>query len=160
MDIARVDQLRRHLHENPRYHNQQEFACGTSACAAGWTVALEYNAHIGDIINQVIDTNELRNACYHLDLKWIFSYYSVAANLTGPAEGIAIYARMLLDLPAAEAAAVFYETMGAVNPEKDTVALLNALVHREKSELTDDDITILLRYGLDITSTEEMSNDV
>jgi hypothetical protein len=62
---------------------------------------------------------------------------------------------MLLGLSKAEAIAIFYLTVVADQPEADAVALLDALVHREKGELTDTDLNILEKYNLPTKPDDE-----
>jgi hypothetical protein len=157
MDIARVDQLRRHLRENPQYHRQLEFACGTTACAAGWAVALEHGAKTGNsyldalIIRVTMDA--VTTAMWE---KWDFAIFE---NDEDSVDAIAIYARMLLDFSADEARAVFFDTLEAHDSEADAVALLDALVHREKGELTVEDVKILIKYDLPLEPDSEVTND-
>jgi hypothetical protein len=154
IDIARVDQLRRHLRENPKYHRQLEFACGTTACAAGWAVALEHSAQVGNKLEQIIEQATAHALTPGLEDEWRFPWLDLHTVYKDDyCPDIATYARMLLDFSADEARTVFFSTLGASDPEADTVALLDALVHREKGELTEEDIVILEKYELPLETT-------
>ena len=146
MDIARVDQLRRHLRENPKYHKQASFACETTACAAGWVIALEHGAQVGAFLEDIVINNAYLALTQDMRQEWSFHLVS---------ENTPVYARMLLGLSENEAYAIFYKTLNADDPEGDTVALLDALIHREKGELTEADAHILWVYGLSLISDNE-----
>lgn len=148
-DIARLDQLRRHLRTYPDLHGQHTFACNTTACAAGWTVALEqgirmdtaYDTYGGVYYQQTVETVVLsaatRRVAHAVSKDW------KCTKLDGPPHDIATYARMLLDLTEDEAIALFYRTGDA-----NALLLIDALINREKGELTEEDIEILEYFEL------------
>lgn len=160
MDIARVDQLRRHLQENSDFHWQARYTCGTTGCAAGWAVALEYGAHVGDFLSHYVESTAAINAAPSIRSEWDFCVCRNDGNCTDnhryvTVNTVARHARMLLGLSKAEAIAIFYLTVVADQPEADAVALLDALVHREKGELTDTDLNILEKYNLPTKPDDE-----
>jgi hypothetical protein len=155
MDIARVDQLRRHLREYPEYHDQKSFVCDTTACAAGWTVALEHQAQAGTFLRPIIRGIDVFHEFEQYKEKWNFCY--CGNEECESSENIAGYARMLLDLTKEDARALFYSTADFNDSgvaETDALALLDAFINREKGELTKEDISILERYELSCETPE------
>jgi hypothetical protein len=156
-DLARLDQLRRHLREYPEYHNQNVFSCGTTACAAGWTVALEHQAQVGMTLYDVIHSRDVTKAYHpHAD-QWNFYYKSEVDWLDNveDTDATAGYARMLLDLNEDDARALFYKTAFVADSNNAALELLDALIDREKGELTEGDIWVLEEYELNTEPTEE-----
>lgn len=129
IDVARLDQLRCHLREHPQYHKQRIFACGTSGCVAGWAIALDIGAHAGDNITRCITESDYDYRC-------------------------AMDAQDLLGLSNNEADTLFYETMHRwlwISGEKAALRLIDALINREKDELTFVDRIFLKHYELPTT---------
>jgi hypothetical protein len=124
IDIARLDAVRQLLRQYPEYHDQQTIACGTTGCVAGWTTALERNAHPGDNLETVVN-----------------SYVTVTL------------ATKLLGLSWEEQEALFFDTMdfnvfNDQSPEENALELIDALIAREKGELNEYECYILDYYNL------------
>lgn len=117
-NVGALDQVRRLLREHPEVHYQGMYACGTTACIAGWAVALDRGLHVGRNIQLAL------------------------TGVTG--RRIASAAQRLLGLTDAEAVAVF---ISAKN-EEDALELVDAIIARDKGEATASDHTVLRRYGL------------
>lgn len=135
IDISRLDTLRQFLRAYPEYHNQAQYTCETTGCAAGWTVALERGLKAGTRIESKIPDSD----------------------------DVFCEARDLLGLTEEEADALFIDTAVDIGPfavsnEGAALDIMDALINREKQELTDDDCTVLLYYGLQIQSNEEFTD--
>jgi hypothetical protein len=127
IDVSRLDSVRSFLRAYPEYHNQAQYTCNTTGCAAGWTVALEHGLKVGTRIESKIpDSDE-----------------------------VFCEARDLLGLTEEEAQALFIDTAvegGPFAPSNEDAALdlMDAFINREKGELTEDDCRVLQYYGLRI----------
>jgi hypothetical protein len=121
-----MDVVREHLRTYPQYHDQYDFVCGTNGCVAGWTVALELGAQAGDNLREII--KPMMNN-----------------------EKIEQYAKELLGLSSLEMRALFYDNISPFTrktPEETALELLDALISREKNELSTCDIIVLENYNL------------
>jgi hypothetical protein len=138
IDIGRLDAVRRHLRAHPHVHVQSEFACGTSGCVGGWTVALDMDAHVGDDISNLL--------------------YPPHCNI-----GVETRAQKLLGLSDQEAFVLFFWTIGGdlfgVSSEEAALRLVDALINREKGELTNLDRTVLQYYKLFINSSMDYDSE-
>jgi hypothetical protein len=146
-DIARLDRLRNHLREHPDEHNQRRFACGTTACAAGWAIALEHNSYAGANVEGLLYTDTMLEAAVIYGEGFDFSF------LGSSVEPYFWYARMLLGLTENEAEALFFRTM---NSPTGALKIIDALINREKGELTEEDRKILEYYALPTEPSEEV----
>ncbi len=124
-NVGALDQVRTFLREHPDVHRQEVFTCGTSGCVAGWAVALNEGVKPGDNLDRLI--------------------YVPRSN---PDEEIEGEARELLGLTLGEAHALFFGTLGNADEEGDALLLVDAIIAREKHDLTDEQRALLDRYGL------------
>lgn len=119
-NVGALDQIRTFLRQHPHLHDQSMWTCGTTACVAGWVVALDKGSQPGSNV-----TDDL----------W-------ACNLG--ASRIAARAQELLGLAKPEASALFLDAQ----TEIDALLLIDALIARDKGELCDADREVLRRNGL------------
>lgn len=135
-NVGALDQVRRFLQANPEVHEQATWACDTVGCFAGWTVALNAGCKAGD------DGLEERVPLYS------------EAGLH-----VQEIAERLLGLTRDESDALFNQTLDygvgirqlrapSHNPETEALMLVDALINRDKGELTAADRTVLRRYCL------------
>ena len=134
-NIGALDQVRTFLREHPDVHTQQVFTCGTNGCVAGWAVALHEGVKPGDNLDKLI--------------------YVPRTDPDGEIEDearpdgeIEDEARELLGLTLGEAHALFFGTLGNADEEGDALLLIDAIIAREKHDLTDEQRALLDRYGL------------
>lgn len=128
-NIGQLDQVRRFLRDHPDLHNQRKWTCGTTACVAGWTVALNDGARAG----------------VNLDTRFSRRWKALVED----------NAIRILNLTDSEADALFRRTMLADvrglphTAEEEALLLIDALITRDKGEpLSDQDVEVLNRYGL------------
>jgi hypothetical protein len=128
-NVGALDQVRTFLRAHPKLHVQSSWVCGTTACIAGWAVALDEGKKAWD---------------------WLPADGEPYSSFI---EGRIVErdARILLGLTVDEADALFLES----GDEVGALALVDALVARDKGELTDDDRAVLADHGL----PQEMAGD-
>jgi hypothetical protein len=76
-----------HVLTHPEQHDQRAVSCGTSACLAGWTVALHLGLHSGMTDEDFFEAT--------MDLDWYTGAAEIAPQLLGVAEekfGLAVFA--------------------------------------------------------------------
>jgi hypothetical protein len=121
-NVGALDQIRTFLREHPDVHDQSTFSCGTTACVAGWAIALHRGARYGERMDPVVchDDND--------------------------DDAIEAEARDLLGLTDRETQALFYETCSAPRPERQALDLIDAIIAWEKDDLADEQRTLLHSY--------------
>jgi hypothetical protein len=126
-NVGALDQIRTFLRQHPDLHKQQEWYCGTTACVAGWTVALEQGLTAGCNLGG--------------DAGWLRGVGSIELR-----------AALLLGLTHDEADALFIRTTHKrtcnTTDEAEALLLIDALIARDKGELCDADREVLRRYYL------------
>lgn len=130
-NVGELDRIRGFLRANPALHDQNMWACGTVGCVAGWTDALNRGCRAGDDIGYISSLTRT------VDGRWA-------------AAEVIRRARAILGLSDAEARALFHETARHDDDrdEAEALALIDALIARDKGDLTDADRDVLRRYGL------------
>lgn len=134
-NVDELDQIRTFLRANPDLHDQHVWQCGTTACVAGWTEALDRGcrpgAHVG-YVSLLTSTPSGESAVKVLEAR----------------------AQAILGLTDVEAVALFHETAERYPDDEDGEArvqallLIDALIARDKGELCDADRDVLRWYGL------------
>jgi hypothetical protein len=114
-NVGALDQVRTFLRAHPNLHRQSTWACGTTACIAGWTVALNEGKQAGD---------------------WLSDDDFTSRNFAQPA-------RHILGLSRDEAHALFHDWN-----ETQALALVDAIIARDKGDLTDDHRSVLAGHSL------------
>jgi hypothetical protein len=140
INVGELSALGDFLEAHPQFHDQSNFYCGTTACAAGWTVARQVGFHPG----MNFDGSAATTAIYEQKL-------ALASDLgvSGAFVSTAMLAQIILGLSSSEREALFYGTLRYEDlAEQEAIALIRALVAREKEELTEEQREVLFRYGL------------
>lgn len=140
-NVGELDRVRRDLRAHPELHNQARWVCGTTACVAGRTIALHRGVATGENLNRALYTGT--GQFFH-------------AGPGAPGEETRVVAQEILGLTWDEAEALFVRTANdcdccrdtELTPEQEALALIDALIARDKGEATDADREILDRYGL------------
>jgi len=124
-NVGALDQVRTFLREHPDVHTQQMISCGTAACVAGWTVALDAGVQYGQNVDLVLER-----------------------RFWADPRRVPTQARDLLGLEPVEAWWLFFGTLRESEPEEAALDLIDAIIAREKHDLTDEQRALLDRYGL------------
>lgn len=120
-NVGELDQIRTFLRANPDLYRQSVLydATGTRGCAAAWTEALSRGCRAGDRIGMLVRD-------------WA---------------GVLSHARTILGLTAKESSYVFAARQGKRGNET-TLRLIDALIARDKGDLSAGERRTLRRYGL------------
>lgn len=125
INIGELSQLSDFLDSYPENHWQARFYCGTSACAAGWAVALNAGCTVGTQFTESIASPGLLPM---MKSRLLHSHHQNAS-------AVADRAQRILGLSRYEASKLFFETMYRDYPEQSARDLIRALMAREKEEL-------------------------
>lgn len=139
INVGELSALGDFLEAHPQFHDQSNFYCGTTACAAGWTVARQVGIHPGMNFN-----DRAAGADIYEQKRALASDLGVEIFVSA-----AMLAQIILGLSSSEREALFYGTLRYEDlAEQEAIALIRALVAREKEELTEEQREVLFRYGL------------
>ncbi len=133
-NVGELDRVRRFLREHPDLHRQRSWACGTTACVAGWTVALAQGVRAGQDVEQLMWQPRCSQLMWQPRCSEQRPHKLVHIGRT-----VAADAADLLELTEDEACALFE----SIKTEVRALELLDAIIAREKGELTDEQRTLL-----------------
>jgi hypothetical protein len=130
INVAMLDWIRRLLRDRPDLHDQNVYACGTAGCIAGWAKALDAGLTVGEDIALELQRIRMCSPERVLDFQeWAY-----------------VEGQRILGLSDAEARAVFILS----GYEAEALALVDAIIDREKGELTAAGRAELADYGLPV----------